>query len=201
MCNNTSLLLLAAVLVSLFTACDSETPVPKPRAYPKVVYPEKKYKPFESGYCHFTFDQPAYANVERDSTFFEGGAGSDCWFNLNIPSLNATVYCSYYPVTNKKRFDELTQDAFNMANKHNIKASFIEEMQISRPQDKVYGMIYAIDGPVASPYQFFVTDSTRHFLRGSLYFRTQARPDSLAPVVAFMKKDINRMLETLQWQE
>ena len=198
--NTPFLIILAAALVNLFAACDTETPVPKPRAYPKVVYPAKQYKPFDAGYCHFTFDQPVYSAVERDSTFFEGQAGSDCWFNLTVPSLNATIYCSYFPVTSKKRFDELTQDAFNMANKHNVKANYIEEMQISRPKDHVYGIVYAIDGPVASPYQFFVTDSTKHFLRGSLYFRTQARPDSLAPVVAFMKKDVNRLLETIQWQ-
>lgn len=193
-------LLSIVTLVCFLSACESDAPVPKPHAFPRVIYPEGTYRTFEEGYCHFSFEQPTYATVEHDSTFFDQKAGSDCWFNLNVPALNATIYCSYYPVTSKGRFDELVQDAFSLASKHNVKANYIEEIQISRPRDKVYGMVYSIDGPVASPYQFYVTDSTQHFLRGSLYFRTQSRADSLAPVVAFMKKDVNRLLETIKWE-
>jgi len=71
---------------------------------------------------------------------------------------------------------------------------------VQRPAQRVYGIVYNVEGPAASPYQFFVTDSTHHFLRGALYFNTQARPDSLAPVAAFMKADVNRLIETLKWK-
>ncbi len=196
MYKNTLLLIITALLAS----CESDVPTPKPRAFPKVVYPEKVYQPFDPTFCAFTFEQPAYAKIEQDSTFFEGKAGSDCWFNMNVPSLNATIYCSYYPITGKARFEELVQDAFNLANKHNVKADYIDEIQVSRPKDKVYGMVYSIGGPVASPYQFYLTDSTHHFLRGSLYFRSQVKVDSLAPVTNFMKKDVNHLLETLKWK-
>lgn len=186
-------------MVVLLVACEEPLQVPKPRAYPKVVYPEKAYKVAEQTYCTFSFEQPTYAVLERDSTFFEEKAGSDCWFNLTVPQLDATIHCSYYPVTSRSRFDELINDAFEMANKHNIKANYIEEIPFGSPERRVYGMVYNIDGPTASSYQFYATDSTRHFLRGALYFRTQSRPDSLAPVVAFMKEDVNRLLATLQW--
>lgn len=189
------------VLAMFVAACgDSTPPTPKPRGYPKVTYPEKTYKPFDANYCRFIFEMPTYATVERDTTFFEEKPQSDCWFNLNVPTLNATIYCSYYPVTGQKRFQELIQDAFVMAQKHNVRASYIEEIPVQRSQDKVYGMLFNIEGPAASTYQFFLTDSTRHFLRGALYFNTQARPDSLAPVVQFMKRDIDRMVQTLHWQ-
>ncbi|MCK6692215.1 MAG: gliding motility lipoprotein GldD, partial [Thermoanaerobaculia bacterium] len=107
---------------------------------------------------------------------------------------------SYYPITGRARFDELVQDAFTMAQKHNIKASFIEEIPIHRPADHVHGIVFAIEGAAASSYQFFLTDSTENFLRGALYFNTQARPDSLAPVLAFMRKDVNKIVETLRWE-
>jgi gliding motility-associated lipoprotein GldD len=194
------LLLLFVVTTCLWAACEEYPAVPKPRAYPRVVYPTKAYQPFDANYCRFTFDMPAYAKLERDTTFFEGKPGSDCWFNLTIPALSATIHCSYYPVTNRKRFDELLQDAFVMAQKHNVRASYIEEIPVSRPADRVHGMIFNIEGPAASSYQFYLTDSTRHFLRGALYFNTKTKPDSLAPVMAFVKRDIDKLAETLKWR-
>jgi gliding motility-associated lipoprotein GldD len=187
-------------LVVTLAACEEHVAVPKPRAYPRVIYPEKAYIPFQEGYCDFTFEMPKYATVERDTLFFEEAVKSNCWFNLTVSDLNAKLHCSYYPVTGRKRYDELVQDAFVMAQKHNIKAGYIEEIPVERPRARVFGMVFSIEGPAASSYQFYLTDSTRHFLRGALYFNAQARPDSLAPVLAFMKEDINKLISTLEWK-
>ncbi len=190
-------LLLFALLLS---ACEEYTPLPKPRAYPRVVYPEKVYKPFEASYCNFTFDMPAYATIEKDTSFFDEKPKDECWFNLDVKQLNAKIYCNYNPIGSRKDFDGLVADAFAMTNKHNIKASYIDEIPVRRPADKVYGVVFNVEGAAASSYQFFLTDSTRNFLRGALYFNTQTRPDSLAPVIAFMKKDMDRLVSTLKWQ-
>ncbi|MCR5455573.1 MAG: hypothetical protein K6F33_11355, partial [Bacteroidales bacterium] len=64
----------------------------------------------------------------------------------------------------------------------------------------VYGLLYGIKGNVASPLQFYITDSTRHFLRGSLYFNCSPNKDSLAPSVEFVRQDIERLFETLIWK-
>ncbi len=188
------------LLVFCLSACEDTLVVPKPRAYPRVMYPEKAYKPFEEGYCGFTFEQPVYARVEHDTTFFDEKPANDCWFNLMVPQLNAKIYCSYYPIGSRKDFDKLVADAYEMTNKHNIKASYIEEIPVYRPAEKVYGIVFHVEGAAASSYQFFLSDSTRNFVRGSLYFNTQARPDSLAPVVEFMKKDLDRMVGTFKWK-
>jgi gliding motility-associated lipoprotein GldD len=193
-------ILLSLILGCALSACEETLVSPKPRAYPKVVYPAKAYQPFEQGYCDFTFEQPVYAKVERDTTFFDEKPANDCWFNLVVPELNAKIYCSYYPINNRKDFDKLVEDAFVLTNKHNIKASYIEEVPVHRPSDRVYGVVFNVDGAAASSYQFFLTDSTQHFLRGSLYFNTQARPDSLAPVVDFMRRDLNHLVQTLKWK-
>ncbi len=193
----------ASVLCTLFlslTGCTESVPTPKPRAYPRVIYPKRAYVPFQSGGCPFTFDMPAYAEIEQDVSFFDEGPKSSCWFTLHVRSLNAQLHCSYYPIHSRARFDELVQDAFTMALKHNIKANCIEEIPIHRTAERVHGVVFALEGPTASSYQFFLTDSTQHFLRGALYFKTQARPDSLAPVVAFVREDIDRLVETLRWQ-
>ncbi|MCC7245970.1 MAG: hypothetical protein IT269_09840 [Saprospiraceae bacterium] len=184
----------------LVQGCDETVAVPKPRAYPRVIYPTKAYQPFDASYCAFTFDQPVYAKVEQDTTFFEGKPASDCWFNLTVPQLSAKIYCSYYDIRSRKDLDEYVADAFELTNKHNIKANYIDEIAIHRPADRVHGVVFEVEGAAASSYQFFLTDSTRHFLRGALYFDTQTRPDSLAPVIKFMKADLNRMVETLKWK-
>lgn len=180
-------------------ACSEPVYLPKPRAYPKVVYPEKSYVSAEAEYCPFTFERPVYGAIVQDTLFFDEKPLHACWFNLEVPALNAKIHCSYAPIGSRADFDELVADAFTITQKHNQKASYIEEYRFDRPKERVHGMIFEVEGPVASSYQFFVTDSVRHFLRGSLYFDTQARPDSLAPVIAFLKKDVDHMLETLQW--
>ena len=190
-------LLLLAILLS---ACEEYTPLPKPRAYPRVVYPEKVYKPFEASYCNFTFDMTAYATIEKDTSFFDEKPKDECWFNLDVKQLNAKIYCNYNPIGSRIDFDGLVADAFAMTNKHNIKASYIDEIPVYRPADKVYGVVFNVEGAAASSYQFFLTDSTHNFLRGALYFNTQTRPDSLAPVIDFMKKDLDRLVGTLKWR-
>ncbi len=187
------------MLFMLAPGCDSYTEVPKPRAYPRVEYPKKEYKPFDETYCGFTFDQPVYSTIEHDTTFFDEKAKDDCWFNISVKQLNAKIYCSYYPIRNRAGFDELVKDAFEMTNKHNVKASYIEEIPVERPEDKVYGVVFNVEGPAASSYQFFLTDSVKNFVRGALYFNTEARPDSLAPVVEFMRYDLDRLVTTLKW--
>ena len=189
------------VFICFLQACDDTLTVPKPRAYPRVIYPEKAYKPFDASYCDFTFEQPVYAQVEQDTTFFGKKPNSNCWFNLVVPSLNAKIYCSYSDIKSRKDFDDLVEDVFRMTNQHNIKASFIDEIPIHRPSDNVHGLIFHVEGAAASSYQFFLTDTTEHFFRGALYFNTKTRPDSLAPVINFMKQDVERLVETLKWKQ
>ena len=87
-----------------------------------------------------------------------------------------------------------------MVQKHNIKASYIEEFPIQK-SESVLGFAFNIEGPAASPFQFYLSDNKQHFLRGALYFNTQARPDSLAPIFNFVKEDIMKMINTFEWQE
>jgi gliding motility-associated lipoprotein GldD len=183
------------------TACDDTLSVPKPRAYPRVIYPERAYKPFDEKYCAFTFDQPVYAKIEQDTSYFGQAPANACWFNMVVPQLNAQLHCSYFPIRNQQGFDELIKDAFELTNKHNIKADYIDEIPIHRPADRVHGLLFKVEGSAASTYQFFLTDSTRHFVRGALYFNTPTRPDSLAPVIRFMKQDLDRMVNTLRWND
>ncbi|MEM1319510.1 MAG: hypothetical protein AAGG75_04595 [Bacteroidota bacterium] len=182
-------------------ACGPElVPVPKPRAYPRVLYPEKNYQSFEENYCAFHFEFPTYARVEQDTLFFDERPANACWFDLFIEEFDARIHCSYYPFDGSEAFEKLREDAFKMVQKHNIKASYIDEFPIQK-SESVQGFAFNIEGPAASPFQFYLSDNQQHFLRGALYFNTQARPDSLAPIFNFVKADIMNMINTFEWKE
>ncbi len=84
---------------------------------------------------------------------------------------------------------------------HITKADAINEQMIIDPERKVYGILYDLKGSTATAVQFFVTDSTKHFFRGSLYFFAEPNPDSLAPVNEFFREDIIHIIETLKWKD
>ncbi len=200
--NRKQLLFVCIILGGLaaFVRCKSDTlPTPKPRSFPRVIYPEKKYVPFDTSFCEFTFEYPAYAKIIQDTAFFGEKPVDACWFNIFVPQFQSLIFCTYYPLGNKNTFFKVLNDAYKLAGVHNKKANFIDEIPIDLP-GKVYGTIFSIEGPVASTYQFFVTDSTKHFLRGALYFNARTNQDSLAPVAEFMKKDVQHMIKTFKWK-
>ncbi len=185
------------VLVFLVTSCGEEEVIfPKPRAFPKVEYPERTYLEFDRNYCQFSFEFPSYAKIEQDTTFFDEQSLHPCWFDVLMPSFNAKLHCSYIPAGDD--LEKLHNDAFTLANKHNIKANYIDELPVEKPNG-VKGFVFNIEGPVASPFQFYLTDSDKHFLRASLYFNTQARPDSLAPILNYIKTDMMHLINTFEW--
>lgn len=185
----------------ILLSCGEETYTPKPRSFPRVEYPAKVYQKFDTSFCKFTFAYPQYARFQRDSfNFFDNKTPSECWFSLHVPTLNVAIYFSYYNIDGNNTLAKLRDDAYKLAGKHNIRADYIDELPISKP-NKVGGVAFDIQGPAGCPFQFFVTDSTRHFLRAALYFNAKARPDSLAPVVNFMKTDLMEMINTFEWKK
>lgn len=168
---------------------------PKPRGYFRLEFPKKEYQSFDSN-AYYSFDYPKYAKMYLDSA--DGYRPN--WYNLTFPQFNARLHISYYPIQSKKEFDELVEDSRKLAFKHTVKATGIDEGLIAENDNDVYGVYYTIDGNTASSTQFFLTDSTRNFLRGALYFNEKPQPDSIQPVAAFLKKDIDRMIKTLTWK-
>lgn len=173
--------------------------LPKPRLYPKVQYPAKNYVAFDESYCSFKFKRPNYSKVVQDKYFFGEKVDDPCWFDLKMDTLNAVLHCSYIPVNNRTHFDGLVKDAFRMVNEHNKKAEYREDQQIENQQG-VTGILFEVDGPVATPLQFFLSDTTEHFLRASLYFNAKVDPDSIAPIYNFIKEDVYKMISTFEWQ-
>lgn len=186
----------------VFISCKPENNYfPKPRIYPRIDFPEKSYSLFESADCPFSMNVPVYFQYKKDSLSLDEKINTDCWFDLTCEPLNASFHLSYLTIGSRNDFDNLVNDAFELVDKHNVKANYRDERSINIPDKEVYGITFEIDGPVAAPLQFFLTDSTRHFLRGSLYFKTQVNRDSLAPVYEYIRDDFKLMVESFLWKD
>ena len=181
-----------------FSACgsDNDIPTPKPLAYFRIDLPEKKYDVFRDD-CPFEFEYPSnYAVVLPDSQ----PNAEPCWKNIVYPRFRAELNLSYKRIDTAGSLEKYLDDSWELATKHQIKASGMPETLIKRDSARVYGLLFTIEGNAASSLQFYVTDSTRHFLRGALYFYAHPNYDSLSPVIDFLKKDVDRMIETLKWK-
>lgn len=174
-------------------SCNEEAISPKPRAYFRISFPEKKYIQYKQD-CPFSFEIPTYSTITNDK---EKDA-EPCWLNLNFPSYKGTVHLTYKVLHND--IDSVLEKTYLFVAKHQIKASSIEEQVISKKASNVYGLIYSIDGNAASPLQFFLTDSVHNYIRGALYFNAIPNTDSIAPVLEFVKADIIRLIETFEWE-
>jgi gliding motility-associated lipoprotein GldD len=190
--------LVVCFFVSLLViACNSPYTFKK-KGYYKISFPEKSYRLFDQPGYPYTFEYPTYATVVKDTTFFDTKAG-DWWINIDIPRFNGRIYVSYKPV-NQQNFDSLIQDGFKMAyRKHTEISSGINDSVMSTPNG-VEGIFFSLKGNTATANQFFLTDSSRHFLRGALYFDATPNEDSLDIVNSFLKQDLKHLINTLKWR-
>lgn len=177
----------------LFVSC-REKFVPKPRGYFRISFLKKSYHRLDSVGLPYSFDIPDYSKIVPDNDRIV----EPYWVNLEIPDHKAEVHISYKKVDNN--LAELTEDSYKLAYKHTIKADAINEKIFTNPKKKVYGTIYEIEGNAASPLQFYLTDSTKNFLRGALYIREIPNIDSLRPVIDYLTPDVMRMIETTEWK-
>ncbi len=167
---------------------------PKPRGYFRIDFPGKEYQEFDSTGFPYEFEYPVYGKIVPD----ESKKAAPYWINIEFPRYNGKIHITYKTVENNLK--TMIEDSRTLAYKHTVKADAINEKLYVDKSNKVYGVVYNIKGNTASSVQFFLTDSTRHFLRGSLYFWTEPDKDSLAPVIRFFKKDITQLIETLEWK-
>lgn len=188
----------AVMLLSVlaFAACNGNHDyAPKPRGYFRIIFPKKTYRQYDEG-CPFTFVYPTYARIVPDSN----KDAKPCWLNMRFPQFRGTLHLSYEHINSQKEFDELVEDAHKLTFEHTVKATSIDQGVIAYPDRKVYGIYYTVEGNAASAVQFYLTDSTKNYIRGALYFYTEPRIDSIQPVLDFVKKDVDLMVKSFRWK-
>lgn len=169
------------------TSCTKEAK-PKPDSLLRLEYPNPVYKNFDET-CAFSFQKNELSIVEQEK---------NCAFKINYPKLKATIYMNYKPVNGD--LNKLLKDAQKLTYDHTIKADGIIEQPFVNPDNKVYGMFYEVEGNAATNVQFYATDSVNNFVVGSLYFYAKPNYDSIYPAAAYIKDDIRRIMESIQWK-
>ena len=184
---NCALMLLLTIAITS-VSCKNDA-IPKPSSYLRLDYPIAEYKNYEND-CHYTFV------INSNAIITEKG---DCNFEITYPKMKATIYLSYKPVNNNIKL--LLQDAQKLTYEHVIKADDILEQPYINKEKRVFGMFYQVDGNAATNTQFYVTDSTKNFVTGSVYFYAKPNFDSIMPAASYIKNDVQNLMESLKWKK
>ncbi|MFV0536116.1 MAG: hypothetical protein ACK5M3_01945 [Dysgonomonas sp.] len=183
--------ILCLFIVLTLLSCNEYTP--KPKGYQRVVCRPIEYIQFSN--TNFSFFYPSDTYIES----LISGAKPEIWFSLHYKQYNATLHCTYIPLSNQD-LNKILDDSYQLAYSHVSMAQGISQTQFADSLHQNVGIIYDIQGAVASPIQFYVTDNTSNFLRGSLYFDQTVETDSVAQVVSFIRSDVVHLMESLEWK-
>lgn len=180
--------LLLLLPIGWTSSCKEEV-LPKPKAQLRLEYPPSAYESFAPD-CPFAFERAGVSKITSDSR---------CWVNIEYPGLRAAINMTYRPVENN--LNELLQEAEKLTFNHAIKADGISSRPYADADKQVYGSVFEVTGNAASPIQFHVTDSSKHFITAAVYFNVQPNYDSIKPAIDFLKKDVAHLIESLEWKE
>lgn len=175
------------VLGMLFVACKEEV-LPKPKAKLRLEYSKPELTELQTDHFRFDYNKSAKVKIKNSTSL-----------TLKYPEMKGEIFINYRKVDNN--IGKLLSDAQRLSYEHSVKADGIVERPFVSEAHKVYGMFYEVTGNAASQAQFYATDSTEHFLTGSLYFLTRPNYDSIYPAAAYLQNDIRRIMETLRWKD
>lgn len=176
-------------LVLLSVLACKDPVLPKPKSYLSLNYPTAGYDSLQSPGPYF-FRKNKGALVKIESKFD---------VRIDYPLQKGSIFISYKPVANN--LDSLLRDAQNFTQKHAVKAESISEQLYVNSENRVFGMLYEVTGNAASQTQFYLTDSIRNFVVGSVYFEARPNYDSILPAAAYLSKDVKILMETFRWKE
>lgn len=207
--------LLPLAFCLLLSACNS-TYTSKKTGYYKIDFPERAYVVFQKEEFPYCFEYPAYAQVVKDSTYFDQDVQNPYWLNIDFPLFGARIFLSYKAIGGKSTykvkqpdgtykdslgtnvFDYMVNDAFKLTSKNETVATSIKD-SLFHTKNGITGVFFSVGGNAATAKQFFMSDTTKNFFRGALYFDVTPNADSLKPVQDFLQKDIDHLINTFKW--
>ena len=189
--------LLTLLLALLFASCGSDgSYTPKPRGYMRITLPEKSYVQYDTTALPFSFAVSNLATVE-----LKKNDKRLKWVDIRYPQFDGIVFLSYIPIHSLQDLAGEVDTSYRLLSKHFDFSSGVNERQYVNEQERVYATTYLLEGQnVASTFQFWATDSVKHFLRGSLYIDCVPNNDSLAPVLQYLQQDVEHLIESLKWK-
>ncbi|MEO7044731.1 MAG: hypothetical protein ABI091_05440 [Ferruginibacter sp.] len=215
--NNLAVFTATFLLSIIFLAACNSTYTSKKKGYFNIPLPQHQYRQFNTAGFPYEFEYPVYANILKDSTYFDSNPENPYWINIDFPTFNARIFLSYKIIGGKavykvkqmtggykdstatNQFDKMVNDAFTLTNKNEAVATSIKDSAF-RTDNGVSGVFFKVGGNAATAKQFFMSDTTKNFIRGALYFDTTPNSDSLRPVQDFLQKDIEHLINTFHWK-
>lgn len=177
--------------ILLFASCDNQTNyVPKPSTFLELNLPDRTYEKYTDS-CGYSFNKPSYFEVKNV-------AGSKCNRDIEFTSLNGTLHLSRMDMDTT--LGTYINYSIDKVGEHKVKATAIYDTSFVRNEAKVFGTLFELKGNVASPFQFYLTDSTTRFISGVVYFNSRPNYDSILPTLDFVKHDLYEFMETLEWE-
>jgi gliding motility-associated lipoprotein GldD len=184
----------------IFFSCESKETqyVPKPKGYNRIDLPVATYIASLPDFP-YTFELSKEAIVRPDSSKI----AEKYWIHIIYPKFGkAEIQITYKNISANPKIllEQHIDDSYRLMAKHQIKADAIQE-KLYTTADGLPAMAFGLSGQVPSHLQFYTTDSTKHFLRAAVYFRTATQNDSLAPVIEFVRQDLMQMIKTLKFKK
>lgn len=208
--------LIPLILFACIISCNAPY-VSKKRGYFNIELPKRNYQKFELPGFPYSFEYPTYATIVKDSTYFDSNPENPYWINIDFPQFHGRIFLSYKAIGGHSsykikqpdgsykdslginEFDKMVNDAFSLTNKNNVVSNSINDSLINTA-DGIHGVFFKVGGNAATSKQFFLSDTTRNFIRGALYFDVTPNADSLKPVQDFLQVDMDHMINTFRWK-
>lgn len=190
------LFLIIALSLCLHSCFESNPPVPKPKTYFRMDIEEPIYKEFRESNYPYRFEYPDYGHIEK----VKGDKDSRYWLNINFQDFGTKLYLSYKRIDSKTRLEYLVNDSYTFLKEHQKLSSGILEREYESKDKRVYGTAFEIKGnEIASPYQFYLTDSSTHFVRGAIYFDFKTNNDSISNIIERLIIDLENLISSFEW--
>ncbi len=187
--------LMLILSISLFLFSCERDYLPKSLGYNRIALPPEEYVQLPDSFPYF-FEYSKHAELLKDTSWIK----DRYWVEIYYPTLKANIHVTYKEIKqDEKLLREFLSDAYILTAKHQLKANAIDEVIIKTPKGHT-AVIAELEGEVPSQFQFTITDSSKNFMRGALYFNTQINNDSLQPSIEFMKKEIMHLINTMDWK-
>lgn len=180
----------------VLSACEEEyVPFARKHAFPRLELPATTaYQVFENEACPFTFEFPENSTVSRNKT-------DSCWVDISLEQYDATIHVNGRNIPRSGRPLEVHQEEHRrLIYNHSVKAARIvpEALALSNGSGVKYEMV----GEVGTPMQVFFHDPTgEESIVMSFYYRSAMKNDSLAPVTAYLKGQLDHLLQSIDWKE
>ena len=107
--------------------------------------------------------------------------------------------CIRDSIKSSQDLEKKLRDFSMILDTHTKKSNGVILREYDNDNRRIFGKLYEIKGDVASPIQFYLTDSISNFISGSVNLKLKSNYDSIYPSIQYVKNDILVLFESINW--